>query len=219
VNHRFYIPATDAETWQQRLAAIEEAQGQKPHAPHLLRSWQQADGYPLEIRNLFRGSHHEAFRNSELLLAIPALEAGDVFALVRSDAQLAAVLVEQSAPGPEDPLVSEWVQRSGEMREQELKTLCETVGIAVERVGAIRYRFLHSTAAVLCLARRFCATTALMLLHCTEPSADNFEDFAALTGLFGLKAVPNRIVFAGDINRVRFFLAWVRVSGQPGPSA
>jgi hypothetical protein len=102
-----YIPADSVHDWRRLLA--------QPHhwkagysAMAIARCWQEADGFPASIADLFDNSGIADLASPELLLALPEHKVplppargrpsqSDVFALARSGTRLVAIAVEGKA--------------------------------------------------------------------------------------------------------------------------
>jgi hypothetical protein len=68
---RVYIPTTSAEDWKQLLADPEKhwRDGFSAHA--LATCWQAAQGFPVEVERLFKGTPIDALQNIHPLLGFP----------------------------------------------------------------------------------------------------------------------------------------------------
>jgi hypothetical protein len=73
----------------------------------------------------------------------------------------------------------------------------------------VSYQFTHRAASALIEARRFGASTAVMLIHSFSENSEGFSDYAKFAALFGIKAFPNKAYFAKRIDDIDLYFAWV----------
>ena len=90
----------------------------------------------------------------------------------------------------------------------------DLLGLGGRDISKIRYQLLHRTASALLEAERFCAPNALMLVHSFSQTHQWFEDYAAFAGLYGQKAEPDTLVFAGKVGGKHLYLGWVVGEGE-----
>jgi hypothetical protein len=64
-------------------------------------------------------------------------------------------------------------------------------------------------AAAVIEAERFGATQAIMLVHSFSRFLEHFDDYSNLVALYNVDVVPNRIVLAGNLSGIDFYLGWV----------
>ena len=211
-----YMPVTHADQWAVGLA--------KPghwktgySAKSLAYCWQEADGFPPEVRTALQTSAE--FAEIELLLALPEhkvdLPGGvrpsqnDIWLLARAGGDLVSITVEGKVAESFDRTVDEWLRDSSEGKSQRLAFLRNLLGLHDAPLGAIRYQLLHRTASALIEAKRFGASHAVMLVHSFSPTQAWFSDFAAFASLFGVAAEPGRTLSAGKRSGVELQLGWV----------
>jgi hypothetical protein len=220
MNNRVYIPATKPEDWRYLLAEPDKHRRDGYSAKSLAYSWQQAEGFPVEVNKALADSGHSIFNDIELLLAIPEYKVplpgggnpsqNDIFVLARGNDQLIAITVEGKVSEPFGPLVSEWFENPSDGKKKRLVFLCETLGLDQERLGSIRYQLLHRTASALIEAKRFNASNALMLVHSFSQTGEWFEDYATFAGMYGIDPETDNIHKAIQIDGISLFLGWVK---------
>ena len=89
------------------------------------------------------------------------------------------------------------------------------LGIQNEDVSQIRYQLLHRTASAVIEAERFGSSTAVMLVHSFSQEDEHLEDYQAFARLFGINdANVNTVSYAGNLNGIDLYLAWVRGDKQ-----
>lgn len=213
--NKIYIPATSADQWAQFLAEPLKHWRSGFSARTLAYSWQEADGFPAEVRSALIG----AFPDIQLLLALPEHQVplpggsrpsqNDIWALARAGAHLISIAVEGKVAEPFGPTLDEWRAEGSSGKSARLAYLCEQLGLIDPLPGTIRYQLLHRTASAVIEARRFGAGHAVMLVHSFSQSHQWFHDYAAFAALFGADAAVNRLIPVRPDAEVRLSLCWV----------
>lgn len=222
VSSHIYIPTIDAEQWKQFLAEPEKQWRQGFSARSLAYCWQQADGFPPEIRAVLSVS--SSLANAELLFAVPEHQVplpggsrpsqNDLWALARSGNQLVSIAVEGKVSEPFGPSMQEWLANASRGKIERLDYLCDLLGLTIPLPNGIRYQLLHRAASAVIEAKRFTAAHAVMLVHSFSQSDAWFEDYAAFVALFGSTAKINTLVPVGACNGISMNFAWVRGDKQ-----
>ena len=218
------VPTRTAEDWQRLLAGRDRQGRDDPSAKALARCWQDADGFPPEIRTALHDSGVRLFRDVELLLAIPEHQVAmppfntypsqnDIFVLAKGEGQLISIAVEGKYSEPFGPFVAKWTERMTEGKRERLRFLSKELGLGQSAIGHIRYQLLHRTASALLEARRFRAENAMMLVHSFSQCNEWFDDFCDFCELFGLLGRVNSAVGPKHIKGIDLYLSWVR--GNP----
>ncbi len=190
-------------------------------AKALAYSWESANGFPEEVREVFRDSQ---FGNVELLMAFPEYQTPlpggrrssqtDLFVLAEGAGDLVVIGVEGKVSEDFDKLVEDWLGDAPTPgQERRLSFLKQKLQVEECDVGKIRYQLLHRTAAALIEAERFNARWAVMLVHSFSQEDEHFEDyqdFLDLLGCDGEDATPNSVTYVGDKDGIDLYLAWVR---------
>jgi hypothetical protein len=212
-----YIPATSADQWAQFLAEPSKQWRTGYSARTLAYSWQEATGFPAEVRAAFAA--HPDFAGIELLLALPEhrvhLPGGsrpsqnDIWVLARADDKLVSIAIEGKVAEPFGPTVGEWLKEPSAGKENRFGFLKAALRLTGPVPEALRYQLLHRTASAVIEAKRFRAQHAVMLVHSFSQTHQWFEDYAAFAALLGAEVGVNRIVSAGERDGVQLHLGWV----------
>lgn len=212
-----YIPASNAAQWAQFLAEPVKQWRTGFSARTLAHSWQEAQGFPLEVREALAAA--QPFSGIELLLALPehqvALPGGsrpsqnDIWVLARAGTSLVSIAVEGKVAETFGPTLEEWLTEGSPGKTARLDFLFSELGLCEPVPGSIRYQLLHRAASAVIEAKRFCATHAVMLVHSFSQSQQWFQDYAAFGALFGAQVVVNRVASVGMVGGVHLHLCWV----------
>ena len=210
-----YIPALSAEQWAQFLAEPVKQWRQGYSARTLAYSWQEANGFPVEVESVLAS----IFPSAELLLALPEhkvpLPGGsrssqnDIWILARSENQLISIAVEGKVSEPFGPTVQEWQTDLSSGKAKRIEYILSLLGISSVS-DTTRYQLLHRTASAIIEAHRFNAAHAVMLVHSFSQSSEWFQDYAAFVSLMGGSAAEDSMVSVGSRSGVSLHLAWVR---------
>jgi hypothetical protein len=222
-----FVPAESPEDWQRLLAEPEKhwRRGYSAHA--IAHCWQEADGFPEEIRDVL--SHCPQFENTELLIAIPEHQVplpgghrpsqNDVWALARGPQGLVSIAVEGKVSEPFGEPVGKWRENASEGKNTRLRFLCEELGLSYPPPDELAYQLLHRTVSAIIEARRFLARDAIMLVHSFSSSDDWFDDYARFLSLLGVSGAIDELVTVPGRDGPALHFAWVRgnlryVNGQ-----
>ena len=226
---RFFVKGkitAGPQDWQQLLAEPEKHWKKGNSAKSLAYSWEDAAGFPQEVKKAFSASPYQQLREPDMLVAFPeykvALTGGggasqnDIFVLGESNGELLSVTVEGKVAEPFDLPISKWLKvissptgKSG--KPKRLEYLLKKLGITNKDVGNIGYQLFHRTVSALIMAERFGALHAVMLVHSFSQSDEHLADYQAFARLFGINdADVNTVSYAGNRNGIDLYLAWVR---------
>lgn len=215
---RIYIPASSAEQWAQFLGDPEKHWRRGYSARALAYCWQEADGFPPEVKSVLSTSPH--FSDIELLLAMPEhrvpLPGGsrpsqnDLWVLARAGGNLVSIAVEGKVSEPFGPTMQEWLTDSSPGKVKRLAYLCDQVGLEEPLPDCLRYQLLHRTASAVIEAERFNASHAVMLVHSFSQFDESFQDYEFFVSLFGGAASLNRIERVNSRRGITLHLGWVR---------
>lgn len=218
--NKIYIPATKPEDWKQFLAEPEKHWSNGYSAKCLAYSWQEADGFPAEVKNAFKGSQYDILQNLEILFAIPEYKVNlpggghasqnDLFVLAKTNEQLITIMVEGKVSESFGPLVSEWYQSPSAGKKKRLEYLCKILNLDKEKISNIRYQLIHRTASAIIEAGRFNAPNALMLIHSFSKNNEWFGDYDEFVKLYDVKGEVNTVHYAGKMKGVELYLGWVK---------
>lgn len=218
---KFFVPTASADDWKGLLASPERHWRKGYSARALASSWEDADGFPGEVKRVISECAFPILHDVEILHGFPeyqvplpggrAASQNDIFILGKSKQQghLVAITVEGKVAESFDVTVSEWMDGASEGKRTRLKYLCGLLGLAEESLGDFRYQLLHRTASALILAERFNAPAALMLVHSFSQEHEWFEDYLRFLGLFGQSGTPDSVTRLGELNRVDTYASWV----------
>lgn len=222
---RFYIPTQGADDWKAFLAEPEKQWKKGFSARSLAHSWEEAKGFPKEVREVFQRSEYPALEDLELLLAFPEYKVplpggkrasqNDIFVLAGNSAGLAAITVEGKVEEPFGPTMGDWFVEGSAGKKERLLFLSDLLDVNLGNHPGIRFQLVHRAASALILARRFHAKNALMLVHSFGKKNLWFDDYGKFVDLFGGKAELNGITKAAKpIEDIVLFFGWVK--GDPG---
>ena len=221
---KFYIPASNPEDWQSLLADPDKHWKTGYSAKALAYCWQETDGFPAEIKKVFKNSSIAVFKDIEMLLAFPEFKVSlpggrkasqnDIFILAKGDDQLISITVEGKVNEPFGEFIADWKLHDMGGKKVRLKFLCEMLRLEMNKINHIRYQLLHRTASAVIEAKKFTAENALMLVHAfkkTEEYYDqSFQDYCQFLGLFDVEGKPDSIVSGGNIDGINLYFGWVK---------
>lgn len=212
-----YLPASSPSKWAQFLADPAKQWRTGYSARTLAYSWQEADGFPAEVREAIAAS--PPFADIEMLLGIPEHQVplpggsrpsqNDLWVLARAGADLVSIAVEGKVAEPFGPTVDEWMVEGSKGKTKRLSFLCELLGLTQPLPGSVRYQLLHRTASAILEAKRFGAPHAIMLVHSFSQTHEWFGDYAAFARHLGVEVEINRLVTIGERGGVELHLCWV----------
>jgi hypothetical protein len=212
---KILVPATSAEEWRR----VDPPRWQPGNASRALAyCWQEAEGVPEGVHQVL--SHVEVFRGFEILLVLPEhlvpLPGGsypaenDVWALARCKEGLISLAVKGMTREPFGETMQEWLQDFSDGKQRRLDFLCSLLELDQPVPPGIRYPLLKWTASAIMEAVRFHARHAVLLVHSFSPADHWFEDYRAFLSLFGIPAVPGRLVTASERLGIPLHFCWVR---------
>lgn len=214
---RVYIPANSPEQWAQFLAEPVKHWRSGYSARTLAYSWQEANGFPSEVQRVL--ANRAEFAHLDMLLALPEHQVplpggsrpsqNDIWVLARNEAGLVSIAVEGKVNEPFGPTIGEWVAEGSSGKEARLSFLCDELGICSPPSSALRYQLFHRTASAVIEAKRFCAPTAVMLVHSFSQAHMWFDDFRAFAEALGCDAAVNTLSHVGQRSGVDLFIGWV----------
>jgi len=212
-----FIPTSSAGQWAQFLAAPVKHWQKGFSARTLAYSWQEAQGFPKEVRAVL--GTVEPFKDLELLLGVPEHQVplpggarpsqNDIWCLARARSNLVSIAVEGKVEEPFGPTLGEWQAEASAGKSSRWAYLKEQLSLTGELSGELRYQLLHRAASAVIEARRFFAPQAIMLVHSFSPTKRWFSDYAAFASLLGAQAEQNQLHAVGLRGGVEFFVGWV----------
>jgi len=222
--NKFFIPSSEPGDWKSLLAKPDKQWKTGYSAKTLAHCWEEAGGFPQDVKRVFIKSGIALFQDIELLLAFPEYKVplpggrrpaqNDIFVLAKGNDQLVSIMVEGKVSEPFGETIAEWKAKGGKGKPKRLKFLCDELQLEIHQIDHIRYQLLHRTASAIIEAERFNAENALMLVHSFCKSnewLEGFEDYRQFLALFGLEGItPNSLVYAKNINGIDLYFSWVR---------
>ena len=214
---QIYVPARSADDWSQLLADPVKHWRKGYSARTLAHSWQDAGGFPNEVREAFASNEYLA--DIQLLLAIPEHQVplaggsrpsqNDIWALARAGNELVSIAVEGKVAEPFGPTLSDSLSEGSTGKATRLAFLRRELNLNEDLAGTIRYQLLHRTASAIIEAKRFGAPHAVMLVHSFSPTRDWLSDYEDFAKLLRVENAINRIVSAGNRGGVHLHVGWV----------
>ena len=133
----------------------------------------------------------------------------DIFVLGKSGNQLLSITVEGKVNETLGPTVAEKRKDMSPGVKERLEFLIDLLQLKDKELDLVRYQLLHRSVSALIEAERFCASSALMLVHSFSQEPKWFKDYAAFAGLYGVEAELDTLHHAGTINGKALYFAWV----------
>lgn len=216
---KFFMPTAGPTDWKNFLAKPDKHWRSGYSAKALAYSWEEAGGFPHEVKQVLSKCAFPILRDIQILHAFPEYEVplpggqkgsqNDIFILGKSKGQIITIAVEGKVAESFDVTMSEWLEGASPGKRQRLKYLCSLLGISEDSVARIRYQLLHRTASALILAEQFNASAATMLVHSFSQEHERFTDYQEFLALFGQIGAPNSVASIGKRNGVETYLSWV----------
>jgi hypothetical protein len=213
------VPTQSYEDWRRLLARPDRHWKAGFSAMTLARSWEAADGFPDEVREVFRSSGHPHLTAIEPLLVIPEYQVPlpggrrasqtDVFVIARSVTGLVTIAVEGKVDEAFGPTLAERRSEESEGVATRITFLLHCLGLS-EAPGSLRYQLLHRAASAIVAAQQYSASHAVMLVHSFSSSDRWFDDFAAFAKLFNRTANIGRLVTLGSCSGVDLHIGWCK---------
>lgn len=215
-----YIPSKSEEDWKQFLAQPDKQWKNGYSAKCLATCWQNANGIPEKVKQVFENTHCIELENVEMLLGIPeykvALPGGerasqnDLFVLAKTNKEIFPVMVEGKVNESFGPLVGGWKKDMSAGKEKRLQYLCDLLNLKNRNIDNIRYQLLHRTASAIITANKYYCNTAVVLIHSFSQSNKSFMDYSDFSALYNLKAQLDGIIGPVILNGVRVYWGWVK---------
>jgi hypothetical protein len=212
------IPARSPGDWRRLLAEPEKHWRPGFSAQAVAFSWQEADGFPPEVREVL--SQAPRLKGLEALIVIPEHQVpipggsrpsqSDVWVLGRTESGLVSVAVEGKVFEPFGPTVGEWLSDASDGKQERLRFLCQELRLPYPPPDDARYQLLHRAASALIEARRFFACDAVMLVHSFSQEHHWLDDYKRFLSLFGVAARVNEVVSLERGDQIVLHFAWIR---------
>ncbi|QPC83024.1 hypothetical protein G4Y79_01215 [Phototrophicus methaneseepsis] len=219
---RIFIPASQAQDWQQFLAEPERQWKVGYSARTLAYCWHTATGFPEEVGLVFASSPLLAFHSIEPLLILPEYKVSlkgrgpdsqnDIFVLGKAqDGELVSIMVEGKVEESFGDSLGKWKSANKgftDNKRERLDDLQQHLGLA-SIPDDIYYQLLHRTASAVIEARRFNARYAIMLVHSFSPTASWFDEYARFLNLFDVVAEKNVLHHLNVVDGIDVYTVWV----------
>lgn len=217
---KFYTPSKGPVSWKELLAEPDKHWKTGYSARSLAYCWEEAQGFPKSVTDVFKSSPFKLFHSVEFILGIPEHRVdlppkdgrpsqNDIFVLGKSGDQLISITVEGKVKEEFGPTVAEKRKDMSPGVKERLEFLVDLLQLKDKELNPIRYQLLHRTASALIEADRFSASSVLMLVHSFSQEHKWFEDYAAFAGLYGTVAELNKVHYVGKVNGKDLYLGWV----------
>lgn len=218
---QIYIPSKDPEDWRPFLGRPDTQWRTGYSAKALAYCWEEANGFPKEIKTLFKESNLIDLQDIEPLFIIPEHQVplppkggnpsqNDVFVLAKSNNQLISITVEGKVSEPFGETLGERMANLSKGKRERLDFLKGQLGLAKDFPDNIRYQLLHRTVSAILEAKRFTAKKAIMLVHSFSQEMEWFEDYKNFLKLFNVTAAPDQLTWANNIHGIQLYCGWVK---------
>lgn len=210
------IPTSGPSDWKSFLAEPEKQWRTGYSARSTAYCWEEATGFPSEILSVL--TSNPDFDKIEPLVIIPEHQVplpggsrpsqNDVWVLARTPDGLVSIAVEAKARETFGPTIAEWDPSSSPGKTTRLARLAELLGLEEPVPSDIRYQLLHRTGSALLEARRFHASSAVMLVHSFGAPGESRDDFSRFVELLGGEPATDRLIQVGGSSDTALFVGW-----------
>ncbi len=215
---KILIPSDGPQSWQGLLADPEKQWRDGYSAKMLAESWERAQGFPPEVRDLLATSPDSALAEATPLIGIPEYQVplaggsapsqNDLFVLAAAGSSLAAIMIEGKVEEPFGPTVAEWLIDASCGKQERFKFLQEKLGLREPPGGHIRYQLLHRTASAVIEAQRFRARFAVMIVHSFSSHHAWLDDYQAFLALFAKEGSIGDLVLLSHLDGIELYCGW-----------
>lgn len=192
-------------------------------AKALAYCWEEANGFPKEIKVLFDHWEGSEFDGVEPILILPEYKVplpggstqsqNDAFVLARTFGELISITVEGKVAESFGPTLRDWnTQTKGKLKR--LEYLQEQLALTGDLDPRTRYQLLHRTASAVIEAKRFHATKAVMLVHSFSQETKWLEDYQAFARLYGKEATVGELIHVKRVDGIDLYLGWAKGAAQ-----
>ena len=215
--NRIYFPSNSLDDWKAALASPQKQWRKDYSAMAVAESWQNADGFPPSIFKALRDAP-EPLNQLTPLLILPehrvSLDNGqapshnDVWVLAAHPDGLVSIAVEGKVSETFDAPLGEWLKDASQGKKERLAFLTEILGLSAPLPDSIRYQLLHRAASALIEAKRFHATTALLLIQSFSGTDEGLDDFEEFCNLFGASVSVGGTTLLGTPDGIPLYALW-----------
>lgn len=192
---KYYTPTDSIDSWALFLASPDKQWRKNYSAMSLAVAWEQASGFPKEVKELFESDGSD-LSSIEFLAGFPehkvALPGGirasqnDILVLAKTESRNVAIVVEGKAEESFGSYVSEWKKGKKDEGKERLSFLLEKLGgISIDQ-EKIRYQLLHRLASAVIETERFGYPAGAMVVHSFSENKTGLEDFREFMKCFGI---------------------------------
>ena len=212
------LPANKPEDWQPHLGDPQKHWKSGHSAKALAYCWQEAQGFPKEVKSVLTAAGNPVSRLEPLLILpehkVPlpgrsTASQSDIWILAKSENQLFSIAVEGKVSESFGEPVNHWILEDSKGKQERLEFLLKKLGIRSDFDKTIRYQLLHRTASAVIEAERFLASHAMVIIHSFSPKNEWFDDFAKFVWLFGSTPEVNSVVSTKLPNGMPLHFAWI----------
>ncbi len=213
-----FLPASKPEDWQPHLGDPQKHWKSGHSAKALAYCWQEAQGFPEEVKSVLRVAG-KPFSELEPLLILPEHKVSlpgrstpsqsDIWTLAKSETQLFSITVEGKVSESFGEPVNRWILEDSNGKQERLEFLLKTLVIRSDFDKTIRYQLLHRTASAVIEAERFLASHAMVIIHSFSPKNEWFDDFKKFVSLFGATPEIDSVVSTKLSNGMPLHFVWV----------
>lgn len=220
---RFFIRGKETDGPEEWKDLVGERRWKTGHsAKALASSWEESEGFPEEVQEVFNRSGHPQLHDLKFIRGYPehkvplpggsSASQSDIFVIAESGSERIVISVEGKVKESFGQYVEDWIADAPSTSGKPVRFgyLKERLGIEDSGLEGIRYQLMHRTASALIEAERFGVETAVMLVHSFSQEDEHIGDYQAFVELFGASGGVNTVSYAGNRNGIDLYLAWVR---------
>lgn len=163
---KLYISSKGPVSWKEYLAEPDKQWKSGYSARSLAYCWEEAQGFPKSVVDVFQSSPFELFHSIEFVLGIPEHKVdlppkggrpsqNDIFVLGKSGNQLVSIAVEGKVGEAFGPTVAGKRKDMSPGVKERLEFLVDLLQLKEKALDSIRYQLLHRTASALIEADHF----------------------------------------------------------------
>jgi hypothetical protein len=202
---RFMVPTGGPDAWRLLLADPELHWVVGRSARTMAHAWEDADGWPAEIRAALDQTPELAglqpvYGFPEFKTPLPGgrrASQTDLLVIASDADRRATFAIEGKVDETFGDLVSIWLGSDPSPgKRQRLAYLAGLLSVEVSDSVGIRYQLIHRAAAAKIEGARNGSEIAVMLVHSWGPQLDGFADFGAFARLLGVEGRPGEIRFS-----------------------
>ncbi|MEG2198146.1 MAG: hypothetical protein RRY26_11935 [Cellulosilyticaceae bacterium] len=215
-----FIKTQGVEDWS-RLVANKKLHWKVGYsAKSLANAWEASEGFPSEVKVVFKASQDQCINNLELLYAFPEYNVklpggnrdsqNDLYVLARSDKEYMCIMVEGKKEESFGDRVEKWVETASDgWQNVRLQYILHKLDLVEKRVKNIRYQLLHRTLSALLEAEYVKADKCMVMIYSFSEHATNFKDYEEFVQLFGVTPKKKEVCGPINIKNKQVYFTWV----------